>query len=1145
MHSSKPLPSRRCAGLAALALLAAGCSFEASTSGRARCTAEAPACPGTTVCQVRLGLCVDGAEREAPVLSDVALAPAAGTRSTTFTLRFTVSEPLLVEPAVWAVFERGGRQPFTVVSHTDERWVFSYQPDATTASGLARAVVEVFDRSGNFGVLDEPPSFLVDAQPPRASIAAVSLEAPRTSPLSRPQRLGPTVTGFLSFAFDEPVADDVVLSAEPPVLSFAREDAGTSQHTFRVRLTGGDGGLTEPVAISVRARDTLGNETRQPLQLTEPLVVDDRPVTSGEDAVLERAPFGTDAERAPHFAVRGVTEPQALVRVLTAAGTELARVQADADGGFTAALPPPDRTSVLVDFTDLAANSTTPAALRRVRLELVPSDVAEAATPGEVLALGAVGARLTRADGDLQSGQTAAFDDGQRLAVRGEASWRRLGSDVDPPISCAMTAHEARSTVLAFGGGTSSLVAEHSEYVDRAWRAQQRGPTVRTGASYAYDRARDVAVLFGGINDSDVWEWDGEVWRLVPERAGDPLPRRFAAMATDPLGVVLFGGVAAQTSAAPRLDAWQRVERSWRRVDAGTLPLHKTAAAFDLRTRRTLVLGQAADGGVVQTAWWDGAALALVLTADAPPSADGLLGFDTVTGVAHFLASLPDAGAQAWAFEDGGWWRTRPDTLPLGGRTSSSGAWDPASRELVSCGQPGQVRSVLRYSPLDGGYSLGSALTPKPPGRSGAAWVALPDAGVVVTGGQGSSASPPTDELWLWAQGGWQQLPGAGLSARNHQHAVLADGGLLTFFGERAPLGTSDFVIDETVQQALDGGWVTLFDRHLSDAGPIPRINRPTFLTEASGLWMVSEGPSWRWAGAGWTPGPPASFTGGKGGSVLIAPVDAGWFALVGGTKGGSAGADDFVHFALPLEDGGARWLAKPAPEVLKRTGLATWRDDVDGQHYVFGGVLASAVYRGDVLQVSLSAVVDGGLLLDAGVDVRGVAVSDAEGDGQPGLRQGMAAWFDPLTRRPHVGGGRSDSSAVSDTWALEHRAQRPGLQLRFPVAMERSRGVRLTLTLTVGGTGVASAAADTPGGAIEDGVLVSLWRFGRWEPLGMTLAPAATPGAVSFSAAAPTLDELLGPGGQLVLQVATLGVNGIGQAELVLDAAALRLEQD
>lgn len=84
-----------------------------------------------------------------------------------------------------------------------------------------------------------------------------------------------------------------------------------------------------------------------------------------------------------------------------------------------------------------------------------------------------------------------------------------------------------------------------------------------------YDAARDRVVLFdGGIpgaGKTDTWEFDGEDWSLVATEG--PGPRDYFAMAYDPARAVtlLFGGVWAQGKGGPGhyADTWQWDGKEW------------------------------------------------------------------------------------------------------------------------------------------------------------------------------------------------------------------------------------------------------------------------------------------------------------------------------------------------------------------------------------------------------------------------------------------------------------------------------------------------------------------------------------------------------------------------------------------------------
>ena len=77
-------------------------------------------------------------------------------------------------------------------------------------------------------------------------------------------------------------------------------------------------------------------------------------------------------------------------------------------------------------------------------------------------------------------------------------------------------------------------------------------PPARGSAAVAYDAARGVMVLFGGIGTpvlGDTWTWDGKYW-VQRHPALSPAPRYYAAMAYDELRheTVLYGGIAGRNS---------------------------------------------------------------------------------------------------------------------------------------------------------------------------------------------------------------------------------------------------------------------------------------------------------------------------------------------------------------------------------------------------------------------------------------------------------------------------------------------------------------------------------------------------------------------------------------------------------------------
>jgi hypothetical protein len=86
-----------------------------------------------------------------------------------------------------------------------------------------------------------------------------------------------------------------------------------------------------------------------------------------------------------------------------------------------------------------------------------------------------------------------------------------------------------RSTVVMFGGNAWSPTDQTWLWNGTSWSQAKPAatPTAREHAAMAYDYARDVVVLFGGIvltspggvavqPVADTWLWDGKNWVAVP-----------------------------------------------------------------------------------------------------------------------------------------------------------------------------------------------------------------------------------------------------------------------------------------------------------------------------------------------------------------------------------------------------------------------------------------------------------------------------------------------------------------------------------------------------------------------------------------------------------------------------------------------------
>ena len=248
----------------------------------------------------------------------------------------------------------------------------------------------------------------------------------------------------------------------------------------------------------------------------------------------------------------------------------------------------------------------------------------------------------------------------------GTVEWNRtewLRVDVPSPTPEARARStfvydSARQLAVLFGGTDGSQVFGDLWTYNGAWfrsRQSQLAPVPRGSAEMVFDRARAQSVLFGGVNGNqlvlgDTWILQGTAWsRRIP--ANSPSPREAHAMAYDERRsrVVLFGGVSAAGSALG--DIWEWDGSNWTEVtpSSGASPRPRFGArmAYDPIRQAVLLFG----GGDVETLsrfndlWrWDGLTWVDVTPTDSPPARDGHgFAWDPVAG--HMIASIGSSAA--------------------------------------------------------------------------------------------------------------------------------------------------------------------------------------------------------------------------------------------------------------------------------------------------------------------------------------------------------------------------------------------------------------------------------------------------------------------------------------------------------------------
>jgi hypothetical protein len=267
-----------------------------------------------------------------------------------------------------------------------------------------------------------------------------------------------------------------------------------------------------------------------------------------------------------------------------------------------------------------------------------------------------------------------------------------------------------RGVVVLFGGGDNPNspigLSDTWEWNGATWtqRVPANAPPGRVYHAMAYDSARGVTVLFGGMAAiapgimADTWEWDGTNWTqrtpatLPPARYGHAMVFDSARSVT-----VLFGGspVMIGGSGSPLGDTWEWNGTNWAQRAPATAPpvryLH--AMAYDSVRGVTVLFGGGAalvtfgpPPPLADTWEWNGTNWA-ARTPTAAPSARfwHTMAYGTQGTTVLFGGYSASGGGDTWEWNGTNW--TQPTlSLSPGARIISAMAYDSARGAMVLFG---------------------------------------------------------------------------------------------------------------------------------------------------------------------------------------------------------------------------------------------------------------------------------------------------------------------------------------------------------------------------------------------------------------------------------------------------------------------------
>jgi hypothetical protein len=266
----------------------------------------------------------------------------------------------------------------------------------------------------------------------------------------------------------------------------------------------------------------------------------------------------------------------------------------------------------------------------------------------------------------------------------------------------------ARNRVVLTGGlaptGEAPLDVWEWDGIDWSLRATATEPPPRLSHGMAYDAARGVLVVYGGIRANeplgDTWVFDGAQWTnpLPPS----PAARYGASAVTEGnRGVLLFGGVSHYTSQLFN-DTWRWDGTGWTQLHPPQSPPGPASLmAWDAR-RQEVVLHSAS---ARQTWLWNGTTWRLGAdgTAVHPPELQNhAMAYDGRNGTVVMFGGHERGASElypyTWIWDGTVWSRRSPATSPPL-RVTPSMAFDEARNELVMYG--GTLASTVQEWALD------------------------------------------------------------------------------------------------------------------------------------------------------------------------------------------------------------------------------------------------------------------------------------------------------------------------------------------------------------------------------------------------------------------------------------------------------------
>ena len=260
----------------------------------------------------------------------------------------------------------------------------------------------------------------------------------------------------------------------------------------------------------------------------------------------------------------------------------------------------------------------------------------------------------------------------------------------EPRHAHAMAYDSARGVTVLFGGLSWGWVDDTWEWDGTNWTQifPTNNPSRRLGHAMAYDSEREVTVLFGGYGEgqtyNDTWEWDGTNWNQRSPSHSPPARLRHAmAYDADNKVTILFGGFISGADYHSYEDTWEWNGEDWEQKLTVTNPFSSSpnpnaGMAYDSAREVVVLLTNHSSTPLWE---WDGIDWVRRAPANKPESRYSVaLAFDSARGSTVLFGGSSTLN-DTWDWDGIAWTRHIPANKPLA-RAGHGMAYD-SNREVV------------------------------------------------------------------------------------------------------------------------------------------------------------------------------------------------------------------------------------------------------------------------------------------------------------------------------------------------------------------------------------------------------------------------------------------------------------------------------